>query len=179
MVFISGPFVRAHAMLQPPSPHAPVCTQLGDPPSPRPACVLNACPLSSFCYPTKYGEPRPFLFFDPCLCHKEMVSKAEGVFLWIRFENKYRLLHSYRFSTSKKCAIWFGQFPISGHARLSKAPCQYMVTCDLLTHLFEGVNLNTFCLPIPRKKPLALPEFESITLFSGFVELPRKTHFQS
>ena len=53
------------------------------------------------------------------------------------------------------------------------------ISCGMLTHLFEGVNLNTFCLPIPRKKPLALPEFESITLFSGFVELPRKTHFQS
>ena len=31
MVFISGPFVRAHAMLQPPLAHALICTHLGDP----------------------------------------------------------------------------------------------------------------------------------------------------
>ena len=38
IVFISGPFVHAHSKLQPPLPHALICTHLGDPPSPQ-ACV--------------------------------------------------------------------------------------------------------------------------------------------
>ena len=38
--------LRAYSRPRPPSPLAQLCTHFGDPPPPRPACVLNVCPLN-------------------------------------------------------------------------------------------------------------------------------------
>ena len=38
--------LRAYSRPRPPLPLARLCTHFGDPPPPRPACVLNVCPLN-------------------------------------------------------------------------------------------------------------------------------------
>ena len=39
--------LRAYSRPRPPLPLARLCTHFGDPPAPRPACVLNVCPLTT------------------------------------------------------------------------------------------------------------------------------------